>query len=215
MEESVTARTGDQVLGQGCHEIGVDDGNLGENQRVDQALLVQGGVIGEDCSGVAFAAGACGGGDADDGQSGGAHTLCGDVIEDVTFLAGHKGNALGSIHRAAAAQADDQIAALLKSEVSSFPDRGSHGVCFCLSKDNTLHTGISQQALNSLGELVEGLAGVGNQQSLLAQGCSMGTDLLGGALAEQVLYGIVKHVLFHMYPPVIVLNIEQCSDIIG
>ena len=215
MEQSVAAGAGNQMLGQSCHEVGVDDGNLGEDQRIHQTLLIQSGVVGEDGGGVAFAASTCGGGEADDGQSGGADTLCGDVVKNVAFLAGHESDALGGVHCAAAAQTDDQITLLFCCEISAFANRGSHGICFRLGKYFAVHTGLGQQTLNSLGKTVKGLTGVGDQQGLLAQSCSMGTDLLSSALAEQVLYGIVKHVLFHICPPVIVLNIEQRSDIDG
>lgn len=122
VEERIEALIGRVVRRHRGHQLRVDDGEHGEERVIAaEAYLLPCLGVGDDAPLVHLAAGAGGGGYGYNGQGlvrqGQALArAAGDVVPEVAVVRGHGRYGLGGVHDAAAAERDDEVAAVSPRE---------------------------------------------------------------------------------------------------
>ena len=94
----------------GHREVGIDDGDIGQHEAALHRELVAAGRIGDERAGAGFAAGAGGGRHLHQRHAAAGNLLGARRCRQRSVIAGAEhGDQLGEIHRAAAAEADDEV----------------------------------------------------------------------------------------------------------
>ncbi|EKD36666.1 MAG: hypothetical protein ACD_75C01418G0001 [uncultured bacterium] len=124
MNQSVHAGAGGQVRVHGDSGEGIDQGNVGNHRLADDGDLFFVCGIGNDgeLGNVGGGSGGCR--NADEGRTGNGDVVDSFKTEDVLAIGADDADALGAVHRAAAAERNDHIAMLFVVELRPRHDLG-------------------------------------------------------------------------------------------
>ena len=118
VEERVKTLVGGELRRYGDHQLRVDDSQYGEERIIEDCALFVHLLVRDDAARVRLGTGAGGRRDGHDRQrpvhKRTAQTAAGvDIIPEVALVHRHRGDTLRGVHRAAAAERDDKITAVL------------------------------------------------------------------------------------------------------
>jgi hypothetical protein len=185
VDEGVHAARGGDVRRAAVGEHGVDQRDVRDQVRADDALLHVELLVGEDGDRGDLGAGAGRGRDGDQRQALLGDLIDADVVLELVVVGGEDRDDLGDVDRRAAAEADDEVVAALLGEVDDLVHavhgRLRHGVVV----DADLETGVDQRPLDVVDGAAAGDAGVGEDQDLAgAELLGLGADLGDAAVAR-------------------------------
>jgi len=151
-------------------QLRVDDGRLGEHDRVRDSAFDVGRPVGDDGAVVDLRAGAGQGRHLDDGRDLSFHLeALSHVAPDGFGAARGQGQGLGRVHGAAAAQADDYLNSFPAGQVRARVHRGRARVGLHLFKDQGLDALGGELPCHPLENAHPADVGVGDHQGLFAQ----------------------------------------------
>ncbi len=159
---NAAARRDPSRLGKG--QRGIEQGDARGGFRIAAGHLLMGLLVGDESEGLAFAARAAGGGDGDQGQHGARGPADTPVILHLAAVGEDEVAALGGVHAAAAAQADDGVNGSAAGDLDAALHAPSRGVLLDLLKAGHLHARGFQQGPHPAGMPGGHDPAVGDQQ---------------------------------------------------
>ncbi len=166
MSQGVNAAASRDPRRLGKGQRGVEQGDARGGFRVAAGHLLMGLLVGDEGKGLAFAARAAGGGDGEQGQHGARGPADAPVILHLAAVGENEVAALGGVHAAAAAQADDGVDGGAASDLDAALHAPGRGVLLDLLKARHLHAGGFQQGLHPAGMTGGHDPAVGDEQHL-------------------------------------------------
>ena len=139
MSQGVNAAASRDPRGLGKGKRGIKQGDARCRFRVATGHLLMGLLVGDKGKGLAFAARAAGGGDGEQGQHGARCPPDTPVILHLAAVGEDEVAALGGVHAAAAAQADDSVDGGAAGNLDATLHASGRGVLLGLLKASHLH----------------------------------------------------------------------------